>query len=132
MSVEEKKEDSQNWSGGYFDFMVSPLKILASSWSLWVFFAWIVLSTAVLAIALMFVWPSITWWLDSYNDVEKTRIEKTFELQLRQLDLTENQIIPRLDDILKRLENVENRVVNLESRVTDHDRRLEQLEKKVR
>lgn len=70
--------------------------------------------------------------VDKRFGIKETQITQAYELQVRQLDLTENQIIPRLDDILKRLENVENRVVNLEDRVSDHDRRLEYLEKKVR
>lgn len=86
----------------------------------------------IIILALQISGLSVWTITDKWFWLKETELTKSFDLQLRQLDLTENQIIPRLDDILKRLENVENRVSWLESRTSDHNRRLDQLEKKVK
>lgn len=123
MSVEEKKSDAPESN----DLMTLIWKY-AKTTTLGNIIAWF----AIIVLVLQLSWLSVGTIVDKRFGIKETQMTQAYELQLRQLDLTENQIIPRLDDILKRLENVENRVVNLESRVTDHDRRLEQIEKKVR
>lgn len=121
--VEEVKKEQSDWN----DLMALIWKY-AKTTTLWNIIAWFAIIVLVLQISGLSVWTIVDKWFW----IKETQMTQTYELQLRQLDLTEKEIIPRLDDILRRLENVEWRVASLETRVVDHNRRLDQLEKKVR
>lgn len=121
MSIEEKKSDTPEGN----DLMALIWKY-AKTTTLGNVIAWF----AIIVLVLQLSWLSVGTIVDKRFGIKETQMTQAYELQVRQIELTENEIIPRLDDILKRVMNVENRVLNLEWRVSDHDRRLEQLEKK--
>lgn len=115
--MEEKDIEQQNSWWWQFDFIASPVKTLANKWTAGVGFAGLIVLIAVIGVTIFLIWDKITSWISSSNDVEKLRIEKTYELQLKSVDLLESKVMPKLDDILKRLENVEGRTTALETRV---------------
>jgi len=125
MALEENEIEKGQWSQWwYFDFMISPLTTLSKRWVLWVVFAWLALIVAVFTVALIFVSPSISWWVDSYNDVEKLKIEKWYELQLKTYALISWEVLHKIDAI-------ETRMTTLEKRFDAIDKRNSSLEERV-
>ena len=117
----EKQITPQDW------ILWAAVKFSESWWfgkAIW----WAVIIILVLQLSWLSVW-TIT---DKWFGLKEAELSRSYELQIRQLELTEKQIIPKLDDILHRLKNVEWRVKSLEERVSDHDRRLDKLEARKR
>lgn len=122
---EEQKKDIE-W--GTMENLIWFVKHYAWIWFVQSIFAGII----ALVIVMTLTGTPISTITDKWFNLKETELTRSYDLQLRQLQLTEEKIIPKLDSILERLQSVEQKVNTLETRVSDHDRRLDQLEYKVK
>lgn len=124
MSEEIKPQEQQP----IWDFFALAAKVYKGGWIV----SQVIIGIALVLLALSMTGTPLSHITDKRFWLQETKVSQSFELQLRQLELTETKIIPKLDDILSRLQSLESKVTNLEDRVSDHDRRLDQIEKKVK
>lgn len=113
--TEENKVEAPQATWGTVENVIEFLKSYATWGLLQSIISWLI----ILVIIMTMTGTPISSITDRWFWLQETEMNQSYDLQLKTLDLLENDIMWKLDDIYDRMDSVEDDIDDLQSRVKD-------------